>query len=60
MRRAEALARTDREQEYAELETELHRVWRIRPVSDEFTENLATSHAMTKADTPQPEAAAYE
>jgi len=51
-RRAEARDRQAREQAYSELETELHREWRNRPISDELTENLASDQAMTQADAP--------
>ena len=54
MRRAEALAREEREQEYAELETELHREWRNRPIVS--NDEASTSVIESGADTPQPEA----
>jgi hypothetical protein len=54
MRRAEALAREDRERGYAELETELHRVWRKQPVDNGGNE-ASPGVVESEADTSQPE-----
>ena len=56
-RRAEARARQERDEAYAELEQELHREWQERrPVGNgDAAENLTANQAMTEADAPQPE-----